>query len=39
MDPGDPVDVALLDTRPDPTVNGVRLPRNLLEATDAFARS
>jgi glutamine synthetase len=39
MDPGDPVDVALLDTRPDPTVNGVRLPRNLLEATDAFACS
>jgi glutamine synthetase len=39
LDPGDPVEVALLDTLPDPTVNGVRLPRNLLEATDAFARS
>lgn len=39
MDPGDPVDVALIDTRPNPTLNAVRLPRNLLEATDAFARS
>src|ERR1700743_3350074 len=39
LDPGDPVDVALIDTRPDPTLNAVRLPRNLLEATDAFAGS
>lgn len=39
MDPGDPVDVALIDTRPNPTLNAVRLPRNLLEATEAFARS
>jgi glutamine synthetase len=39
LDPGDPVDVALIDTRSNPTLNAVRLPRNLLEATDAFARS
>jgi glutamine synthetase len=39
LDPGEPVDVALVDTRVDPTLNAVRLPRNLLEATDAFARS
>jgi len=39
LDPGDPVDVALIDTQSSPTVNAVRLPRNLLEATDAFAAS
>lgn len=39
MDPGDPVDVALIDGRRNPALNAVRLPRNLLEATDAFARS
>ncbi|WP_343709286.1 glutamate--ammonia ligase, partial [Mycobacterium sp.] len=39
LDPGDPVDVALLENRPRPNVNGVRLPRNLLEAVDAFSQS
>jgi glutamine synthetase len=39
LDPGDPVDSELTEVRPDPSVNAVRLPRNLLEATDAFADS
>ncbi|MFF2299327.1 hypothetical protein [Arthrobacter sp. NPDC058127] len=39
LDPGDPVDVALLDTRRGSGANSVRLPRNLLEATEAFAVS
>ncbi|AGB24978.1 glutamine synthetase [Mycobacterium sp. JS623] len=39
LDPGHPVDTELTDVRPDPSVNAVRLPRNLLEATDAFAES
>jgi glutamine synthetase len=39
LDPGDPVDVALFDAQPNPALNAVRLPRNLLEATDAFASS
>lgn len=39
LDPGDPVDVALIDAQPNPALNAVRLPRNLLETTDAFARS
>jgi glutamine synthetase len=39
LDPGDPVDVALIDAQPNPALNAVRLPRNLLEATDAFASS
>jgi glutamine synthetase len=39
LDPGPPVDTELTEVRPDPTVNAVRLPRNLLEATDAFADS
>ncbi|GAA2604469.1 type III glutamate--ammonia ligase [Dactylosporangium fulvum] len=39
LDPGDPVEVALVDSRDAGKSNGVRLPRNLLEATDAFAAS
>ena len=39
LDPGGPVDIELAETRPDPSVNAVRLPRTLLEATDAFADS
>lgn len=39
LDPGHPVDTELTEMRPDPSVNAVRLPRNLLEATDAFAES
>ena len=39
LDPGDPVDIALVDSRSAGASNGVRLPRNLLEATDAFANS
>jgi glutamine synthetase len=39
LDPGDPVDTELSNVRPDPSVNAVRLPRNLLEAIDAFSNS
>lgn len=38
-DPGDPVDVALHDEDSARGSNSVRLPRNLLEAVDAFAES
>jgi len=39
LDPGEPVDIALIEAQPNPALNAVRLPRNLLEAVDAFAGS
>ncbi|MFZ4895242.1 glutamine synthetase family protein [Plantibacter sp. Mn2098] len=39
LDPGEPVDIALLDDTDSARSNSVRLPRNLLEATEAFAGS